>query len=132
MHQSQGEPLSSIFSCICFEKLFHSITFCTWSLKPDVYETFEDIMDAIQKTQKNKYQAQIKYVEKHEQRVINLTNTSILARELNLSLNEVWNYGPYMMEYFPFPFTICTTLNLSFIQSPPKAGKVIINLSYAK
>ena len=109
-----------------------SITFCNRQWFEDEFETFEDIMDAINDTQINHYSAQVLYAGKGlpTWTVIDLTNASMLQSELNLTMDEVWSHGPHMQYDWPNCLIICTTLNLPFIKAPPEQGfiQLVINV----
>ena len=84
-------------------------------------------MNAIKETRQNHYTAGITRIHKDTERYYDLTNESIISTEFNLKMDEVWSHGPHWQRERPFPFIICTTLNLWFIDSPTTEGYLLVS-----
>ena len=70
--------------------------------------------------QKHQYHADITIVKAGTYTIYNLTNASDLMTGFNLKMHEVWSHAPHKQYDWPSALIICTTLNLSFIKTPPE------------
>ena len=84
-------------------------------------------MNAIGETRRNHYNATLTLVQRNTERIYDLNNASMIMTELNLKIDEVWSHGPHRQMESPYPFIICTTLNLSFVESPPNEGHIYVS-----
>ena len=90
-----------------------SVTFCNRQFEPDNFASFDDIMEAIKKTQQNNYLAKIVYFSHHLWYETNISDANQLKKYWNKEMEEIWSHGPHMQLHFPFSLIICTTLNLT-------------------
>ena len=101
-----------------------SITFCPIEPNKLHFQTFEDIVQAINEL-KSRILASINYF---DGRKVNLRNETATNLYLNLSQDDLWNYGVTVRENPPYPFDSCATLDLGFIDQPNQQGDIKVSL----
>lgn len=101
-----------------------SITFCPIEPNKLHFQTLEDIVKALDGL-KSKIVASIFFF---DGRAVNLKNSTATNLYLNLSQDDLWNFGVTVRENSPYPFDPCATLNLGFIDKPNKQGDIKVSL----
>ena len=101
-----------------------SITFCPIEPNKLHFQTFEDIVQAINEL-KSRILASINFFDGRKVNLINETATNLY---LNLSQDDLWNYGVTVRENSPYPFDSCATLDLGFIDQPNQQGDIKVSL----
>ena len=101
-----------------------SITFCPIEPNKLHFQTFEDIVKALEGL-KSKIVASIFFF---DGRAVNLKNSTATNLYLNLSQDDLWSFGVTVRENSPYPFDPCATLNLGFIDKPNKQGDIKVSL----
>ena len=110
-----------------------SITYCGRQWTPDDFETFEDVMKAIENEKKvGRNLASLRYVGKGLPSLkVWLNDTSDIKRMIkneSLDLEEIWTYSATIQPDTGNALIICTTLNLHFLNTPPTSGSIQLML----
>ena len=101
-----------------------SITFCRIQGSKTHYQTFEDVVAAL-----NEFESRINAnVYFYDETKVNLMNSSTTESYYNVSYDDIWSFGVTVNENSPYALQPCATLNLGFLKKPEKKGDVKVGL----
>ena len=110
-----------------------SITYCGRQWTPDNFETFEDVMQAINNEKKvgRNYASLRNHGKGIPVLKVWLNDTSDIRKMIKnepLDLDEIWTYSATIQPDKSNAIIICTTLNLYFLNTPPPSGSIQLKL----
>ena len=107
-----------------------SLTLCVNQHQADNFTTMEDVSNAVE-LEKSRSSGFIRYIGHGlDPKKLDLKNVTVLSEHFNISYDEVWSYGVHVSSKSPFPLTLCTTLNLPFIQAPNPVADITLDIRY--
>ena len=107
-----------------------SLTICPRQFQPDIFTSFEQIIDALGEAKNGTFYGLIKSEGKGViNQKLSLIDSEVLKSKFNKTLDEVWTYAAIVEPTFQTSIVICATLNVPFIE-PPKQGYYIVRIIY--